>query len=183
VISNLFRNALLAAGLVTITVPGLAEVKDASPTGFTTENSTVVMTDAANAWQALVGGIDTWWPKDHRWWGKSGILSIDARAGGCFCEKSGERQAQHLQVVFVDPGKLLRLSGGLGPLQGMGLFGLLEWRLAPVDGGTRITYWYRAGGYTPDDLRALAGVVDQVQAQQLAGLARYITEHSTKPKS
>jgi uncharacterized protein YndB with AHSA1/START domain len=181
--SNLFRKALLAVGLVTFTVPGVAEVKDTSPLGFTTENSIVVTTDPANAWQALVGGVDAWWPKDHTWWGKSGTLSIDARAGGCFCEKSAARQAQHLQVLFVDPGKLLRMSGGLGPVQGMGLFGVLEWRLVPVDGGTRITYWYRAGGYTPDDLKALAGVVDQVQGQQLAALARYVTERSTKPKS
>lgn len=181
--SNLFRRVLLAAGLVTLSVPGLAEVKDASALGFTVENSVVLMTDPASAWQALVGEVDGWWPKDHTWWGKSGTLSIDARAGGCFCERSGQRQAQHLQVLFVDPGKLLRLGGGLGPLQGMGLYGVLEWRLLPVEGGTRITYWYRAGGYTPDDLRALAGVVDQVQAQQLAGLARYIAARSSKPKS
>jgi uncharacterized protein YndB with AHSA1/START domain len=180
VIINLCRKTLAIASLLAVALPVLAEVKDASPSGFTAENSVVVMTDPASAWQALVDGIDAWWPKDHTWWGKSGTLSIDARAGGCFCEKSGKQQAQHLQVVFVDPGKLLRLSGGLGPLQGLGLSGILEWRLVPVVGGTRITYWYRAGGYTPDDLRPLAIVVDQVQAQQLAGLAGYIAQHSAK---
>lgn len=180
--TGLIRNALIGASLLTLVLPALAEVKDASPSGFTTENSVIVMTDPASAWQALVGDVDAWWPKDHSWWGSAGTLSFDARAGGCFCEKSGERQAQHLQVVFVDPGKLLRLTGGLGPLQGMGLYGVLEWRLVPVDGGTRITYWYRAGGYTPDDLRSLAGVVDQVQAKQLGGLARYIAGRGTKSK-
>jgi uncharacterized protein YndB with AHSA1/START domain len=180
---NLVRNATAAATLLLLALPALAELKDASPSGFTTENSVVVMTDPMNAWQALVSGVDAWWPKDHTWWGKSGTLSIDARAGGCFCEKAGEREAQHLQVLFVDPGKLLRLSGGLGPMQGMGLYGVLEWRLVPVDGGTRITYWYRAGGYSPDDLRSLAIVVDQVQAQQLGGLAHFIAEHTVKPKS
>jgi uncharacterized protein YndB with AHSA1/START domain len=178
---RLFRAAMIAASLLGLALPALAAIKDASPSGFTAENSVVVMTDPASAWQALVGGVDAWWPKDHSWWGAAGTFSIDARAGGCFCEKSGERQAQHLQVVFVDPGKLLRLTGGLGPLQAMGLYGVLEWRLVPVDGGTRITYWYRAGGYTPDDLRALAGVVDQVQAQQLGGLARYIAERGAQP--
>ena len=63
--------------------------------------------------------------EDHTWWGRASRLSIDARAGGCFCEIAGKRQAQHMQVVFADPGKLLRMSGGLGPLQGMGLSGVL----------------------------------------------------------
>jgi hypothetical protein len=31
--------------------------------------------------------------------------------------------------------------------------------------------FYRAGGYTPDDLKGFAPVVDQVQAQQIGGLA------------
>jgi hypothetical protein len=180
---NRICSALAAASLLMLGSPALAEVKDASAAGFTTENSTLVMTDPMTAWQALVDGVDGWWPKDHSWWGKAGKFSIDAHAGGCFCERSGAREAQHLEVVFSDPGKLLRLTGGLGPLQGMGLYGVLEWRLAAVDGGTRITYWYRAGGYTPDDLKSLAGVVDEVQAQQLAGLARYIAERTGKPRS
>jgi hypothetical protein len=56
----------------------------------------------------------------------------------------------------------------------MGLTGALEWRLSAENQGTRITLWYRAGGYTPDDLRPLAKVVDKVQAQQLAGLAEHL---------
>jgi hypothetical protein len=79
-----------------------------------------------------------------------------------------------LLVTFVDPGKTLRMTGGLGPLQGMGLSGALEFRLAPAAGGTTITLFYRAGGYTPDDLAAFAPIVDQVQALQLGGLADHL---------
>jgi hypothetical protein len=78
-------------------------------------------------------------------------------------------------VTFVDPARLLRLTGGLGPLQGMGLNGALEFRFSPVDaGGTTITMFYRAGGYTPDDLSKFAAVVDRVQALQLGGLGDYL---------
>jgi hypothetical protein len=167
---------------VVLELPAHAEVKDASASGFTVENSTVVPVDAAAAWHALIGRVDSWWPKEHSWWGAASKLSIDARAGGCFCEMAGNRQAQHMRVVFVDPPKMLRMIGGLGPLQGMGLSGVLEWRMAAVDGGTRITLWYRAGGYTPDDLGKFAHVVDSVQALQLGGLANYLRSQAPNPK-
>lgn len=165
------------AGLFVLALAGGADagVRDSAPQGFTVENSVVVAADADRAWRALVEDVDAWWPRDHTWWGDDATLVIEPRAGGCFCETAGKRQALHLVVTHVDPGKLLRMTGGLGPLQGMGLDGALEFRLAPADdGGTRITLWYRVGGYTPDDLSAFAPVVDRVQAQQLGGLARHL---------
>lgn len=167
------RLVLLGSGLA---LAGLAhaEVKDVQRNGFTIENSQVVPVDVDRAWNALVADVGRWWPKDHTWWGDAGRLSIEPRAGGCFCERDGARQAWHMTVTFVDPGNTLRMTGGLGPLQGMGLDGALEWRFAKVEGGTRITLWYRAGGYTPDDLGKFAAVVDKVQGLQLGGLADYL---------
>ena len=154
--------------------PARAEVKDATAQGFTTENAEVVAVTAERAWNALVRDVNGWWPRDHVWWPGS-MLSIDPRAGGCFCEIAGDRQARHLEVVFVDPGKTLRMSGALGPLQGMGLSGVVEFRLAPaLGGGIRVVMVLRAGGYTPDDLRTFAPVVDRVNQQQLAALAAYL---------
>lgn len=155
-----------------------AAVQDSSPSGFTVENSVIVPVSATTAWAALVNDVDRWWPKDHSWWGHESRLTIDPRAGGCFCEISGERQAQHLQVVFVNPPNLLRLTGALGPMQGMGLSGVVEWRLKVAESGTRITLWYRAGGYSPEDLVKLAPVVDEVQGLQLGGLANYLRDQS-----
>ena len=172
------RIVLVAASLAVLALPARAEVKDSSPSGFTIVNSADVPVDAATAWRVLVGDVDSWWPKDHTWWGGASRLTIDARAGGCFCEKAGNRQAQHMQVTFADPDKLLRMSGGLGPLQGMGLSGTLEFRLTAIDSGTRIVLWYRAGGYTPDDLSRFAAVVDTVQALQLGGLVNKLRNRS-----
>ncbi|MGO4779332.1 hypothetical protein AB4084_28070, partial [Lysobacter sp. 2RAB21] len=112
-------------------------------------------------------------------------LSIDPRAGGCFCEisRDGKQQALHMTVSFVDPGKTLRLLGGLGPLQGMGLSGAMEFRLsAAKDGGTRIVLYYRAGGYSPDDLSKFVPVIDKVQGLQLGGLADYLRKPATAAK-
>ena len=167
--------AIVAPLLLLMAGVAPAKVKDATAGGFTVENEQVVPVDADTAWKALVDDIDRWWPKDHTWWGKASTLSLQARAGGCFCEIAGVQQAQHMQVTFVDPGKTLRMVGGLGPLQGMGLGGALEFRFAPADGGgTKITLYYRAGGYSPDDLSKFAPVVDQVQGLQLGGLADFL---------
>lgn len=166
---------ITAAVLALLCAPAaLAEVKDAGRQGFTVENVRVVAVDPATAWAGFVEEVDRWWPKDHTWWGEASTLSIEPRAGGCFCETDGGREARHMAVVFVDPGKLMRMTGGLGPLQGMGLHGALEWRFEAVETGTRITMRYRAGGYSPDDLSSFAPIVDQVQALQLGGLADHL---------
>lgn len=164
---------------------GMAEVKDSGSGGFTIENAVEVPVNASVAWDALVDRVDRWWPKDHSWWGAESVLSIEPVAGGCFCEKSGTREALHMTVTFIDPEKTLRLVGGLGPLQGMGLQGAMEFRLAPGEGvtgdSTRITLRYRVGGYSPDDLGKFAPVVDKVQAQQLAGLAEHLRAYPLEP--
>ena len=160
--------------LMLLTLPAQARVLDSSPQGFTVQNVVTVPNTPAESWRALVEDVDRWWPKDHSWWGAEGRFSIEPRAGGCFCERAGAREALHMSVSFVDPGQLLRLTGGLGPLQGMGLNGAMEFRLKPVEGGTEITLHYVAGGYTTQDLVKFAPIVDQVQGIQLGGLRDWL---------
>lgn len=167
---------VVAVSALLVTREAGAEVQVASPDGFIVENEETVPVEPPLAWESLIEDVDLWWPKDHTWWGESSTLSIDPRAGGCFCEISGDRQAQHLMVTHVDPPTLLRLTGGLGPLQAKGLHGALEWRLEPVPEGSRITLRYQVGGFTPEDLSEFAPVVDRVQALQLGGLARHLRE-------
>ena len=161
-----------------VTVGAEAKVLDSSGSGFTIENTATVAADARTVWDALVNHVDDWWPKDHSWFGKDGKFSIDARAGGCFCEKAGERSALHMTVGYVDPEHVLRLLGGLGPLAGMGLSGTLDWTLDSIPGGTKITLHYVAGGYTTTDLKKFVQIVDQVQGVQLTGLATYLAKQA-----
>jgi len=171
-VKRLLGTVLLA--VTALAAPAHAEVRDAKPDGFTVENSVWVPATPQVAYAALVNDVGRWWPADHTWWGDASKLSISDKAGGCFCEIDGAQQAWHMTVTFTDPGKLMRMTGGLGPLQGMGLHGALEWRFAEENGGTRITLWYRAGGYTPDDIGKFAPVVDKVQGLQLGGLATFL---------
>ncbi len=181
-----FRWAGIFLGLAWAVVPlaaARAEVLDSSASGFTVSNVQDVPVDAQTAWSGLVDDVHRWWSPSHTWWGDASRLSIQARAGGCFCEIHGRQQAQHLAVRLVNPGVLLRMTGGLGPLQGMGLDGTLEFRLAPIEsGGTRITLWYRVGGYSPDDVSKIAPAVDGVLAEQLSGLADYLRAQAAPPE-
>jgi len=160
-----------------------AEVVDRAPNGFTVRNTVVVPASAPRSWDALVNGIGLWWPADHTWFGDARKLSIEPVAGGCFCERDGAQQAQHLTVSHVEPHKLLRMLGGLGPLQGMGIHGVLDFRLETLDPQrTQITMLHRVGGYSPDNLGELATVVDQVQALQLNGLALHLQGPHKEPQ-
>lgn len=152
-----------------------ARVVDSSPAGFTLENQIEVPVAPKAAWRALIKDIGRWWPSDHTWSGDAANMRIKARAGGCLCERDELREVQHMQVVYVEAGKLLRMTGGLGPLQGMGLHGALDWAFEATEGGTRITLRYRVGGYSPSPLDEFATVVDHVQGLQLGGLRDYLT--------
>ena len=178
------RGALLALalGAAGAAPPAAARVLDSSPAGFTVENVVIVPVTPSVAWDGLVNDVDQWWPKDHSWFATDGRFRIEPRAGGCFCEVAGRREALHMIITFADPGSLLRMVGGLGPLQGMGLQGALEWRLKPVAAGTQITLRYVAGGYAPEPLAKLAPVVDRVQGQQLGGLAAHLGAKPDRPK-
>lgn len=139
--------------------------------GFITDNVVTINASPDEVWQKLIYGVDTWWPKDHSWWGQDGTFSISPKAGGCFCETAGDKSAEHLHVVFVDPNKKLVMTGGLGPLQGMGLFGALTFELTEQDDSTKVSMTYRVHGYYPDGYQQLAPIVAQVQGLQLQGLA------------
>ena len=152
-----------------------AKVLNIAEHGFIIENSITTEASQQQAWRALIDHPDKWWPADHTWWGKAEHLSIDERAGGCFCELSGNNSAEHMRISFVDQYNLLRMTGGLGPLQGMGMHGSLDWIFTTEeDGKTQITLKYQVAGINPDGYQTLAPIVDKVQAQQLGALGEFL---------
>ncbi|MBT0585341.1 SRPBCC family protein [Alteromonas oceanisediminis] len=153
-----------------------AEVTHVTEHGFVVNHSVITTAPPPQAWQALVDDIDAWWPKDHTWW--RGTLSIDAKAGGCFCETTEHNSAEHMRISYVDQFSVLRMSGGLGPLQGMGMFGALDWTFVEADAGTQITLTYKVHGLDNTDFAELAPIVDSVQAMQLQALADFASNVS-----
>lgn len=168
-----------------------AEVAAQSPTGFVIKHSADTAVTKADAWQALITP-SKWWSGEHTYTSDAANLYLDAQATGCFCEKlpksadapAGQRMGsvEHMHVVFADPQRgVLRMVGGLGPLQGEGLHGTLTITLKPTDGGTRIEWVYVVGGYMRMDPEQIAPIVDKVLGEQLSRLAAMLTPAADKP--
>lgn len=151
-----------------------AEVTDSAAGGFTIKLTVTVAAPAAKAWAALIEPRG-WWDKNHTFSGDAANLSLDPAPGGCFCEKlPAGGGVRHLTVVYSDPHKLLRLTGGLGPLQDLAVAGVMTWKLTDTAGKTTLELTYKAGGYAPTGLAALARPVDGVLAEQLARWKRKV---------
>ena len=155
------------------TAPAGAEVKSAEAGGFEVEAKAVVAATPAEAYDML-GRIGEWWNKEHTYSGDSANLRLKLKVGGCFCERipDGGGEIEHMRVIYARPGVTLRLQGGLGPLQELGVAGVLTWSLKPVPGGTEVVQIYRVGGYVKGGADKLAPIVDMVMAEQLEGLKR-----------
>lgn len=152
-----------------------AEVVDSSAYGFTVRGMITVHADSQTVYKHLVKDVSKWWDPDHTFSGQSKNLSIDARANGCFCEKlDNGGSVRHMTVVYAKPGKFLRLLGGLGPLQGMGVSGTLTFLLYASQTGTNIEMTYAVGGYCPGGLEEWASSVNQVLMVQLNRLKHFI---------
>jgi hypothetical protein len=163
---------IVAAALAALVSPAAqAEVKSAAAGNFLVENKAVLAAEPAQAYAMLVR-VGEWWNGQHSHSGDAANLSIEARAGGCFCERlpASGGSVEHARVVFADPGRMLRLQGGLGPLQGDPVAGTLTWTLKAVPGGTEIMQSYAVSGFIQMGGEALAPMVDSVMAEQLTRL-------------
>ena len=161
---------LFAALWLMLSATAGAEVLEVKEGSFATRSVVLVDIKPDAAYRALVN-IPMWWDSAHTWSGAAKNLALDPRAGGCFCEKlAGGGSVQHARVVFVQPGRLIRLDGALGPLQEMPVMGVLTFALEPDGPGTRITMTYKVSGNLAAETAKLAPVVDQVLNAQLERL-------------
>jgi hypothetical protein len=113
--------------LFLLSAVALADVTGKGDTGFTLVITGEVNTTPAEAYDQFIR-IEEWWLEGHTWYGRSENLSIEPKAGGCFCEISGDNQVLHMLVSYVQPGVELKMVGGLGSLQMMGVHGGMSWR-------------------------------------------------------
>lgn len=171
-----FAMALLAlAG----SVPAYAKVHEVSERGFVIRHVNQVPAAPEETWSTLLSP-SKWWSGAHTFSGDEANLSIDPKAGGCFCEVLPDKefpesaplgQVEHMRVVYLERPRVLRLSGALGPLQRDAAQGSLTIMLKPVESGTQILWEFVAGGYFRAPSSELAQAMDVVLAIQAKRLA------------
>ncbi len=158
-----------------------AELEENNSSGFVSTHQLRLAASPKLAYRALTREIQHWWDSAHTYSGRSKNLRLQPKAGGCFCELIADGgSVEHMRVIFAQPGKRLRLAGGLGPLQGLAVTGVMEFVLTPLGDETVLSYSYRVSGASFSGLEALAGPVDQVQLGQLQRLQRYLQNYSQR---
>jgi len=173
----------VAAVAVLLSGAARAEVLKAADTGFVARNTATIAAHPDQVWAALIAPA-RWWNPAHSWSGKAANFSLDARAGGCFCETlANGGSVEHQHVVFSNPGQLLRLVGGLGPLQPEPVSAVLTWSLKADGEGTQLTQTYAVSGVVDGGLSGWAAPVDGVIREQLQRLERLIETGSPEAPS
>ncbi|MBK6801571.1 MAG: SRPBCC family protein [Novosphingobium sp.] len=173
--------SLFGACLVLSAAPAAAEVVSTTDAGFVIKLSADAQADRSEAWKVLIAP-SRWWSGDHTYSGDAANLWIDAQATGCFCEKiprpkdAPETQrigsVEHMHVVYSDPqAGVLRMTGGLGPLQQDAGSGTLTIKLNPTGQGTRFDWVYVVSGLGVLKPQEIAAQVDKVLGEQLGRLA------------
>lgn len=148
-----------------------AEVVEQTEQGFRLRFEHRIAASPEQVYAALTQ-VGRWWSAGHTYSGEASNLTLEARAGGCFCERWAGGSVRHGEVVMALPGRMLRLNAPLGPLQDEGVAAALFFNLAPDPGGTRLEVFYNVGGARPRAATS-APVIDRVLGEQTARLARY----------
>jgi hypothetical protein len=166
------KTAAFALALAALATAARAEVTDKSAAGFEVVEKATIAAPAGKVWAALMQP-DRWWSSQHSWSGDAKNLYFDP--SGCFCERLKHGAVRHMMIVYNDGGTVLRLNGGLGPMQLTGASGNLSFVLKETGGKTALTVTYDVGGYAKGGLaETLAAPVDFVLGEQVKRLAKYV---------
>ncbi|MDA7979890.1 MAG: hypothetical protein MPJ50_14070, partial [Pirellulales bacterium] len=158
---------VLVGGLVLPADLCLAKVQQSAPDGFRLRIEQTTKVNADAAYSALANDIAKWWNPDHTYTGVAENLSLDLDQH-CLREKlAGGGFVRHMEIVFLQPGKTVRMTGGLGPLQEMGVHGALQFSFEPSEGETRIILTYNVSGASFHELDRISPAVDAVLTEQL----------------
>ena len=166
--------ALGLAGALALALagPAAAATSEVSASGFLVTLRQEVKASPARIYEAL-GEVDKWWSPRHTWSGNAANLSLARQAGGCFCERWDTNSVEHGRVLYAARDSVLRLQGGLGPLQALAVDAVLTFAIAEKEGKTILQLSYRVSGNDAAALQNFAAPVDGVLAEQFKRLVSY----------
>lgn len=154
----------------------LAEVADSSAGGFTLKISLPIQASPDAVYRKLLQPAE-WWSANHTFSGSPANLTIEEKIMGCYCEKlPGGGVMRHMEVVQFVPGKLLVLSGAIGPMQALAAGGTMTFRISQAEGGAKLDLTYAVFGYLPAGLNTWAAPVNGALTEQVTRLKNLLEQ-------
>ena len=162
--------ALMCLALVS---PSDADVVTAVTNGFQIKQKVETDLSTREAWDTFVNDFSKWWDASHSYSQNAANLSIDLKQRCMFEKLPNDGFVRHLEIVYSQPGTAIRFTGGLGPLQQMGVSGALTVTFTKTDGKTVVELEYNVSGRNDQGLDKFAAAVDNVITAQLQSFARH----------
>lgn len=156
------------------------EVLASATDGFMLRIQRTTKLAPAECVRTIVHDVSKWYDASHSYSGDPANLSMDLEKHAFLEKLPGGGFVRHLEIVYYDPAKLLRLSGGLGPLQEMGVQGALTFKCEQQNGSTQITLVYHVHGFSHLQLDKLAPIVERVLSGQMDRLEGYCRKRETR---
>ena len=164
---KLYPNSFVILALTLISSLAQGQVTQSSQTGFQIRIERELECNAQVAYQKLVNEFNQWYDASHSYSQKAENLSLDLDKH-CMLETLPDGGfVRHMEIVFHQPGKLMRMTGGLGPLQGMGVSGAMTYAFTPEGDKSKVTMTYTVSGADFLQLDKIAIPVNQVLGLQL----------------
>lgn len=163
----MLKSFLAALALAAAASPAFADVKASAPDALTIQFKGVMPLDKAAAYARSLA-VGKWWSDQHTYSGKAANMTVEPKAGGCWCEKWAGGEVEHGRVVAMMKNQMVRYSAALGPLQATGVNAMLTITLA--DGAspnqTAVTMDYVVVGSSLSGLDKMSTPVDGVLKEQ-----------------
>lgn len=165
---------VLMVGMLCVSSAATAEVMDAQDNGFAVRLAVDIAAPPPVVFRVVTEQVGSWWSSSHTFSGDAANLSMEARPGGCFCEKMPNGGVRHMTVTHVMAPGTLVLNGGLGPLGTMASAGAMQLTFTAQGGATHVEMTYNVSGYAPGGLKPMAPLVDGVLAEQMKRLKAFV---------
>lgn len=173
----LHRRSLTCLLLLALPFSAAAKVDQSAPGSADFSYALPITATRDALWKTMIQP-QRWWNDSHTWSGKAANLKLDAKVGGCWCERWDGNAVEHARVIGWKPKQSFRLQGVFGPLQEQALAGVFDFRIDEKDGQLSLVVNYRLAGSERAALDKVAPIVDRVLQQQLDNLKK-ITEAGT----
>ena len=160
---------VLSVAMITA-APAGAEILSSSDTHYVLRHEAVSTLPPSNLWRRLTKPA-TWWHPDHTYSGDSANLSLDVTAGGLWREDWTGGSVAHGRILFVQPGRLLRLEAPFGPLAELGAYTVWTITIESSDSGSKVVFDEVSTGPPAADMANVATAVDYVKGEAIARLA------------